>query len=70
MFSREPVDRSAGRWIYTVPRLGKHTLAFKVGVSQQMRDAIGLAKQPIYKQLAKGEFKVKADVDGGQRRCD
>jgi hypothetical protein len=38
MFSRAPVDRSAGRWIYKAPQLGKNTVAFKVWVSQQMRD--------------------------------
>jgi hypothetical protein len=38
MFSRKPVDRSAGRWVYKVPQLGKNTIAFKVWVSQQMRD--------------------------------
>ena len=38
MFSRAPVDRTKGRWIYKVPQLGKNTVAFKVWVSQQMRD--------------------------------
>ena len=38
MFSRKPVDRSAGRWVYKVPQLGKNTVAFKVWVSQHMRD--------------------------------
>lgn len=38
MFSRRQVDRGAGRWIYKVPQLGKNTVAFKVWVSQQMRD--------------------------------
>lgn len=33
----------------------------------QLADAIGLAKQTIYNQIAKGEFKVKTYVDGGQR---
>ena len=36
----------------------------------QLADAIGLAKQTIYNQTAKGEFKVKTYVDGGQRWCD
>ena len=36
----------------------------------QLADAIGLAKQTIYNQIVKGEFKVKAVVDGGQRWCD
>ena len=38
MFSRGKVDRSAGRWVYLVPQLGKNTVAFKVWVSWQMRD--------------------------------
>ena len=38
MFSRGKVDRSAGRWVYLVPQLGKNTVAFKVWVSCQMRD--------------------------------
>ena len=37
-FSRGSVDRGAGRWVYLVPQLGKNTVAFKVWVSQQMRD--------------------------------
>ena len=36
-FSRKPVDRGAGRWIYKVPQLGKNTIAFKVWISQQLR---------------------------------
>ena len=36
----------------------------------QLADAIGLAKQTIYNQIAKGEFKVKTYVDGGQRWRD
>ena len=36
----------------------------------QLADAIGLAKQTIYNQIAKDEFKVKTYVDGGQRWCD
>lgn len=42
MFSRKPVDRSAGRWVYKVPQLGKNTEAFKVWVSQQMRDDLAI----------------------------
>ena len=38
MFSRRSVDRGAGRWVYLVPQMGKNTVAFKVWVSQQMRD--------------------------------
>ena len=41
-FSRKPVDRSAGRWVYKVPQLGKNTVAFKVWVSQQMRDDLAI----------------------------
>ncbi|MFP5383385.1 MAG: hypothetical protein ACLGHG_04885 [Gammaproteobacteria bacterium] len=36
-FSRRPVDRTQGRWIYKVPQLGKNTVAFKLWVSVQMR---------------------------------
>lgn len=38
MFSRPPVDRTAGRYVYKLPQLGKNLVAFKVMVSQQMRD--------------------------------
>ncbi len=41
-FSRGRVDRSAGRWVYKVPQLGKNTVAFKVWVSQQMRDDLAI----------------------------
>lgn len=41
-FSRRAVDRSAGRWIYKVPQLGKNTVAFKVWSSQRMRDDLQL----------------------------
>jgi len=37
-FARGTVDRGAGRWVYLVPQLGKNTVAFKVWVSQQLRD--------------------------------
>lgn len=36
-FSRRPVDRTQGRWIYKVPQLGKNTVAFKLWVNEQMR---------------------------------
>jgi len=38
MFARKGVDRSAGRWVYKVPQLGKSTVAFKLWVSRQIRD--------------------------------
>lgn len=38
LFSRRPVDRSSGRWVYLVPQLGKNTVAFKLWIAQQMRD--------------------------------
>jgi len=38
LFSRKPVDRTTGRWVYLVPQLGKNTVAFKLWVSAQMRD--------------------------------
>jgi len=41
-FSRSPVDRSAGRWVYKVPQLGKNTVAFKIWVTQQMRDDLAI----------------------------
>lgn len=37
-FSRRPVDRSRGRWVYLVPQLGKNAVAFKLWVGRQMRD--------------------------------
>ncbi len=37
-FSRSAVDRGAGRWVYKVPQLGKNTIAFKVWISQQLKD--------------------------------
>lgn len=37
-FARGPVDRNVGRYVYQVPQLGKNTVAFKVWVSQRMRD--------------------------------
>ena len=37
-FSRRPVDRSSGRWVYLVPQLGKNTVAFKLWIGRQMRD--------------------------------
>lgn len=37
-FSRKAVDRTQGRWVYLVPQLGKNTVAFKLWVSEQMRD--------------------------------
>lgn len=36
-FSRAPVDRTKGRWVYLVPELGKNTIAFKLWISSPMR---------------------------------
>lgn len=37
MFSRKPVDRTQGRWVYLVPQLGKNEVAFKLWLSERMR---------------------------------
>lgn len=36
----------------------------------QMADALGLARNTIYNQIAQGTFKVKTYVDGGKRYAD
>ena len=61
MFSRGSVDRGAGRWVYLVPQLGKNTVAFKVWVSQQMRDDLqvlathaGVALSPLVREALIG----------------
>lgn len=36
----------------------------------QMAEALGLARNTIYNQIAAGTFKVKTYVDGGKRYCD
>lgn len=36
----------------------------------QLGDAIGLARNTIYNQVAKGEFSVPTYMDGGKRWCD
>lgn len=63
LFSRGRVDRTAGRWVYKVPQLGKNTVAFKVWISQQMRDDLGvLAKHagvglsPFLREAIVGEL--------------
>lgn len=60
-FSRSKVDRGAGRWVYLVPQLGKNTVAFKVWVSQQMRDDLqvlaahaGVALSPFVREALTG----------------
>lgn len=62
-FSRRPVDRSAGRWIYKVPQLGKNTIAFKVWVSRQMRDDVailakhaGVGLSPFVREAVVGDL--------------
>lgn len=37
---------------------------------QQLGEALCLAPQTIYNQIAKGQFKVPTYVDGGKRYCD
>ena len=63
MFSRSPVDRGAGRWIYKVPQLGKSTIAFKLWISQQMRDDLnilakhaGVGLSPFVREAIVGEL--------------
>lgn len=63
MFSRGPVDRNAGRWVYKVPQLGKNTVAFKVWISQQMRDDLeilakhaGVGLSPFIREAVVGEL--------------
>ena len=36
----------------------------------QMADALGLARNTIYNQIAQGTFKVRTYVDGGKRFAD
>lgn len=38
MFSRAPVDRTKGRYVYLVPQLGKNVVAFKLWASRQLRN--------------------------------
>lgn len=63
MFSRAVVDRGAGRWVYKVPQLGKNTVAFKLWLSQQLRDDLallakhaGLALSPFIREAVIGEL--------------
>lgn len=62
-FSRSPVDRSTGRWVYKVPQLGKNTIAFKVWVSQRMRDDLeilakhaGVGLSPFVREAIVGDL--------------
>jgi transcriptional antiterminator len=36
----------------------------------QIADALGLARNTIYNQIAQGNFRVKTYVDGGKRYAD
>lgn len=52
-----------GRWIYKVPQLGKNTVAFKVWLSQQMRDDLeilaghaGRGLSPFIREAVIGEL--------------
>ena len=63
MFSRGVVDRGTGRWIYKVPQLGKNTIAFKVWISQQMRDDLdilakhaGVGLSPFVREAIVGDL--------------
>lgn len=63
MFSRTGVDRNAGRWVYLVPQLGKNTVAFKVWVSQQLRDDLeilakhaGVGLSPFIREALVGQL--------------
>jgi hypothetical protein len=69
MFSRSPVDRAAGRWIYKVPQLGKNTVAFKVWTSQQMRDDLavlakhaGVGLSPFVREALVGDLLGRGSV--------
>jgi hypothetical protein len=77
MFSRGSVDRGAGRWVYLVPQLGKNTVAFKVWVSQQMRDDLqvlaahaGVALSPFVREaligalLGRGSLPERPEIMG------
>ena len=62
-FSRAPVDRGAGRWVYLVPQLGKNTVAFKLWMSRQMRDDLdilakhaGVGLSPFIREAVIGEL--------------
>lgn len=37
---------------------------------EQLADALGLARNTIYNQLAKGTFGIKTYLDGGKRFAD
>ncbi|MDI1271170.1 MAG: hypothetical protein PSV40_18955 [Polaromonas sp.] len=63
MFSRSAVDRGAGRWVYKVPQLGKNTVAFKVWISQQMRNDLdilarhaGVGLSPFVREAIVGDL--------------
>lgn len=77
MYSRGKVDRGAGRWVYLVPQLGKNTVAFKVWVSQQMRDDLqvlathaGVALSPFVREaligalLGRGSLPERPEIMG------
>lgn len=36
----------------------------------QIAEALGIARNTIYNQIAKGDFKLKTYVEGGKRFCD
>lgn len=62
-FSRQAVDRSAGRWIYKVPQLGKNTVAFKIWISRPMRDDLmvlaghaGVGLSPFVREAIVGDL--------------
>lgn len=61
MYARDALDRSAGRWVYRVPQLGKNTVAFKLWVSHQLRDDLqvlathaGVALSPFVREALIG----------------
>ena len=77
LFSRKPVDRTAGRWVYKVPQLGKNTVAFKVWISQQMRDDLvvlakhaGIGLSPFLREaivsdlLGRGSLPERPEIMG------
>lgn len=77
LFSRASVDRGAGRWVYLVPQLGKNTVAFKLWVSQQLRDDLvilaahaGVALSPFVREaligalLGRGSLPERPEIMG------
>ena len=52
MFSRSPVDRTKGRYIYKVPQLGKDIVAFKFWVNERLKADLEVLAQHAQIQLS------------------